>query len=281
MSTKIITGYTGDYNITPEDDAQIWQSFLGDDLQNCILPIGDRLGAYMPSTNQFVLKSGYFAIQGHIAKHTQEWFTVDTCPSDKKRIDLIVARYKNEDGIESIACYLIKGTETSYTPSEPSYNKGSIIDGATTVDFPMYRIIHKDAMVNFEPTIDCAVVEKGLEARLLWENASPDSNFIHQTISLSSGLTEPFTRYNKVIIVAKQHPAIPVTNAFIGENSGSSMLMSFATAYRSAVRNYFRSARIYTDGVKFEDGHYATASEDNISNDCAIPLKIYGLKGVR
>ena len=139
MSTKIITGYTGDRTITSSDDAQIWQS-LG--ISSGILPIGDQLVANMPSINSLTVASGFVAIQGHIGRFMQETFKVDTCANDAKRKDLCIARYtKNLDSsIESISLMLIKGVETSGIPQAPAITSGIIENGAAQVDLPLYEI---------------------------------------------------------------------------------------------------------------------------------------------
>ena len=58
------------------------------------------------------------------------------------RIDLIVARYTKAagTGVEDMQLAVITGTPAASNPATPSYNTGSIANGDTLVDFPLYTV---------------------------------------------------------------------------------------------------------------------------------------------
>ena len=152
MGTNIITGYTGTRHITPAKDAAVFRSIFGPD--NYILREGDDVDASMPDINSFVVSDGMVSIQGRQVQILQETLSIDTCPSAKKRIDLVAVRYAHDSGtqIDSASLVVIKGTEVDAAndPSVPTYNTGSLDEGATVVDFPLYRIDMAGSTVTFE-----------------------------------------------------------------------------------------------------------------------------------
>ena len=164
MSAKILTGYTGERHITPLDDAAVYRSIFGPD--SYITREGDMCVATMPSINKFDISGGQISIQGIQTRISAEELPIDTCATGKVRIDLIVARYThdNDSRIDAVELRVLKGTEvsSSNTPQPPAYNTGSINDGATIVDFPLYRIDLAGSAVTYTliaPRIDVALYD--------------------------------------------------------------------------------------------------------------------------
>ena len=189
MSAKILTGYTGERHITPLDDAAVYRSIFGPD--SYITREGDMCAASMPSINEFDISGGQISIQGVQARITAETLSIDTCATGRKRIDLIVARYTHDSSsrIDSIELQVLKGAEvtSSNTPVEPSYNTGSIDDGATIVDMPLYRIDMEGASVTYSlvaPRIDSTLFEM-----LIPDGAGPH-NAIYRGKYLGSAVTD-------------------------------------------------------------------------------------------
>lgn len=164
MSAKILTGYSGTRHIVPLDDAAVYRSIFG--MDSYITREGDMCVAEMPSINKFDISSGLLSIQGLQVRITAEELPIDTCATGKARIDLIVARYThdNESRIDAVELMVLKGAEVndSNTPTPPAYNTGKIDDGATIVDFPLYRIDLHGSTVTYTlaaPRIDVALYE--------------------------------------------------------------------------------------------------------------------------
>ena len=153
MSAKILTGYTGDKNITPAMDAAVYRSIVGVD-GDFVLAEGGKLVGSMPSINQFIVMGGMVSLQGHMIQVSQETLSVDTCDSGYERIDLVVLRFNhnNDTLIDSAALAVIKGTEvpSGSTPATPSHYTGVIDNGAAIVDMPLYKIRHSGSQVSFE-----------------------------------------------------------------------------------------------------------------------------------
>lgn len=149
MGTQIITGYTGTRHITPEMDASVFRNIFGS--SPVVLPVGNQCAGSMPDINSFMVASGSVSFQGYQVLVTQETLAVDTCATGYKRIDLVALRFNHNTStqIDSFTLEIIKGAETTATPTEPSYNTGSIADGANQVDYILFKINLEGSTVTF------------------------------------------------------------------------------------------------------------------------------------
>lgn len=149
MGTNIITGYTGTRHITPEMDASVFRNIFG--TSTVVLPDGDQCAGSMPNVNSFTVAGGSVSFQGYQVIVTQETLSVDTCATGYQRIDLVALRYNHNTStqIDSFTLEIIKGTETTGTPTEPTYNTGTISDGANQVDYILFRIDLAGSTVSF------------------------------------------------------------------------------------------------------------------------------------
>lgn len=69
--------------------------------------------------------------------------TIDNGTQGQKRNDLVVLRYTSEPSTqtESVELAVVKGTPASSDPQDPAHNEGSILEGDSPVDFPLYRVV--------------------------------------------------------------------------------------------------------------------------------------------
>lgn len=141
MSTKLLTGYAGEKNITPDDDAQLYNALLGGSGGDYILPVGGRMAASEESVNEVSVADGVMSIQGRIVRHYADTYAVDTCATGFNRKDIIALRYtKDEDGTESADVFVIKGEEVEGEAKAPELTEASIGEGASVADMGLYLI---------------------------------------------------------------------------------------------------------------------------------------------
>lgn len=115
-----------------------------------------------------------------------------------------------------------------------------------------------------------ATPTEDLEPVLLWENSNPTAEFAAQTISLDltnyTGVLIEFNSANDQLFLATKSylskSDIINTNYFGAGHSGGTA--------GAASRNYY----INDSGVIFTNAYWLS----NISNNCLIPTKIYGVK---
>ena len=141
MTTTIITGYTGERHITPSMDAKVYRGIFGNG--DYILPTGGKCSGSMTDANTFVIMDGIVSLQGRQIQQSQETLSIATCASGYQRHDLVVMRYTHDadNGIDSAELKILQGTAvTNNNPQDPTYNTGTIDDGATPVDMPLYMV---------------------------------------------------------------------------------------------------------------------------------------------
>ncbi|MFR0588789.1 hypothetical protein ACLUWX_02330 [Bifidobacterium apri] len=140
MASELITGFAGAPHVGSDDMGAFQSGILG--VGSYVLQTGQQLKATVASANKVTIGTGDLVMNGrHVRMATSTDLTIQNGTQGQKRNDLIVCRYqKASDGKETATLLVVKGTATTGTPADPSYNKTSILDGATTSDMPLYRI---------------------------------------------------------------------------------------------------------------------------------------------
>lgn len=139
---EIVVGFQGKEHVTAGQVGRILAGMAGDGAY--VLDTQNRLAATMVTANQVRIDTGDLVMHGRVATvETPETLTVESGVTGQKRNDLVVARYQKEasTSVESCELVVVKGTAVSYgDPSDPTINDGSILDGDSPVDVPLWRI---------------------------------------------------------------------------------------------------------------------------------------------
>lgn len=144
MALHLITGYAGREHITSADQGAYNMATFGSG--NFVLDRGSKFAYTVRSNNTIAIADGEAMIQGRFLKMplgTSEELTISNGSQGKLRNDLICIRYTRSttDNTEKAELIVLKGTEATSSPSDPSYINGNITDGNDTVtDFPLYRV---------------------------------------------------------------------------------------------------------------------------------------------
>lgn len=156
---NIITGYRAEPHITAQQDRDVNIGIFGASAK-ILKGVGSEMAATVVSANEVEIADGALVAEGctaEIQRGTTESITIENGEQGMKRIDLIVARYTRNSGtaVESMELAVVKGTSAASNPAVPSYNTGTIADGDSPVDFPIYQvnidgisITSVDALVN-------------------------------------------------------------------------------------------------------------------------------------
>ena len=200
MGMEIVTGYTGEPHIRPEDDGARNAGIFG--TGKYVLNVGRKFAAEIVSNNMVKIKDGDLINQGRhirIPVGETEECTIENGTQARYRNDLIVSRYSKEsgsEGKESAKIVVIKGTaSTSSTPPDPSYTSGDILNGALTDDFPLYRVkLNGLSITAVEPLFGDPVKSLSelntdmTSQNVLWEEYEPWLLNSLQTITLSESI---------------------------------------------------------------------------------------------
>ena len=179
---NIITGYRAEPHITAQQDRDVNIGIFGASAK-ILKGVGNEMAATVVSANEVEIADGTLVAEGCTAEiqyGTTESMTIENGEQGMKRIDLIVARYTKDagTGVEDMQLAVVKGTSAASNPTAPAYNEGTIADGDSPVDFPIYRvnldgisITSVDALVDTVniPDLISDSISKALNSALKWK----------------------------------------------------------------------------------------------------------------
>ena len=151
---EIVTGSTGEVHVTPIDDA-VRNSNTGYVHDKVVFTYYENLLARSITANEVRVYSGYGMNQGRLFKIPRNQYqsvTIRNGSAGVKRSDLIVARYTMDmtTGFEDIDLVVIEG-QSGPEYVDPEYTTGDINAGATTDDFPLYRVKINGLIIDGDP----------------------------------------------------------------------------------------------------------------------------------
>lgn len=148
MSVELVTGYYGvgedgkpKRHVSSAEDGARQAGTVG--LGCYALSTGSKLSATMEDANTLVVADGDVMMNGrHVSMPEPTSFTIPTGVQGKKVSNIAVLRYeKAAASVESVTPVVLTGEPSADTPTDPAYNEGSILDGDSPVDMPLYRVV--------------------------------------------------------------------------------------------------------------------------------------------
>lgn len=138
---KGVTLYKGEPHVTSKDAGALNCAAFGTD--NRVASVGDAFRSETISNNVIRVHSGEGFINGRQFRIPHGEFVdfhVENGESGYQRNDLLCMRYSiAANGVESIEPVAIKG-DPGASATDPAYNDGSVYEGDSIVDFPLYRV---------------------------------------------------------------------------------------------------------------------------------------------
>ena len=148
MSVELVTGYYGvggggepNRHVSSAEDGARQAGTVG--LGCYVLSTGSKLSATMEDANTLVVADGDVVMNGrHVSMPDATSFTIPTGVQGQKVSNIAVLRYsKAADSVESVTPLVLTGEPSTGTPTDPEHNDGSILDGDSPVDMPLYRVV--------------------------------------------------------------------------------------------------------------------------------------------
>lgn len=190
---NIIAGYRAEPHITAQQDRDVNIGIFGASAK-ILKGVGSEMAATVISATEVEIADGTLVAEGCTAEiqyGTTESMAIENGKQGMKRIDLIVARYAKNSGtaVESMELVVIKGTSAASNPAVPTYNTGTIADGDSPVDFPIYKvnldgisITSVDALVDTVniPDLISDSISNALNSALKWKifGGTPDNHYV-------------------------------------------------------------------------------------------------------
>lgn len=138
---EIITGYTGEPHVKSAQDRAAHQAIVGEG--SYILEVGNNLSAEVVSANEIRIHDGVLSQQGcfgAVDTGTYDTLAIANGSQGMQRKDLIVCRYTKTGNVEAQELIVIQGTPSASNPAVPACNTGTIANGDSPVDFPLYVV---------------------------------------------------------------------------------------------------------------------------------------------
>lgn len=140
MSDNIlVTGRWGETHVTSAQAGNFNAGIVGD---GCYVMSG--LDATMKNANTCHISPGFGSFNGRDFEVPAGGIdlTIDNGTQAQHRNDLVVVRYALEPSsqTESAELVVVKGAPAASEPADPAINEGSILDGDSPVDMPLYRV---------------------------------------------------------------------------------------------------------------------------------------------
>lgn len=184
---KIVTGRTGTPHVTSQQQRDIYSAIFGN--KNIVLNIGKCLKAELQASNTVRVYDGALVIQGCVATidaGAYDDVRIDNGTQGQKRIDIIVAHYKNNTGTgyESVELEVIKG-KSDAKPTEPSVPEGVIRNGSNDAYFPIYAVFLNGITIEKVEQKFKVLTSSIQNLNILWEGAFYMMPTEEQTINLS------------------------------------------------------------------------------------------------
>lgn len=174
-------------HIRAEDDASVYQSIFGED---GVSTVGQACKATVLSNNKVRIADGIICVGGHFARIPYGDYIdceIDSGQSEKKRNDIIVARFESTGtgGIDTYTCEVKKGTAGTVA-ADPEITQDDLYKAGKVRELPLYRVkIEGLSIVEVEQLFTLRKTNEELEKELESLNSkspkvfkSSDSDFI-------------------------------------------------------------------------------------------------------
>ena len=139
MPNLLVTGKWGEPHVTSAQQRNYNAGIAGDGQY-----VMSGMTATMTNSNTCHIDPGVASFNGADVEVPAGGvdLTIENGTQGQKRNDLVVLRYTKNAGsqVEDVSLAVIKGTPTSGTATDPAHNEGSILDGDSPCDMPLWRI---------------------------------------------------------------------------------------------------------------------------------------------
>lgn len=141
MAFDGVLAFRGKNHITASQLGRIVEGVAGKG--RYILPTLHGLKATMQTANKVRVDTGDLVMDGRVVTNEKAVdLVVESGTSGYKRNDLVVCHYRKDasTGVETFPAEVIKGTPTTGTPADPTYDAGDISAGGSEAIMPLWRI---------------------------------------------------------------------------------------------------------------------------------------------
>lgn len=189
-------------HIRAEDDASVYQSIFGED---GVSTVGQACKATVLSNNKVRIADGIICVGGHFARIPYGDYIdceIDSGQSEKKRNDIIVARFESTGtgGIDTYTCEVKKGKEGS-TATDPEIVQEDLYKAGKVRELPLYRVkIEGLSITAVEQLFTLRKTNEELEKELESLNSNKKVECFSKTVATDTNILADFSpEVNQII----------------------------------------------------------------------------------
>lgn len=142
MAVELVTGYSGTEHVSSSDDGARQAGTVGTGMY-VLETVEDPLAATLENANTVTVGPGDVLINGrHVRLTGSTTYAVPVGTQAMQTSNLLVLRYSvSDDGTEKVEAVTLTGEPAASDPADPALATGSILDGDSPVDMPLYRVV--------------------------------------------------------------------------------------------------------------------------------------------
>lgn len=125
MAIELVDGHAGRAHVGSDDLAVLNAATYG--VADCVFDVGERLRCTMDTANRALIASGAGMVGGRRWRvDGQESLSVESGTQGQRRNDLVVARYGNDGGVESVHLEVVRGESGPDGPQDPAVGRDGL-----------------------------------------------------------------------------------------------------------------------------------------------------------
>ena len=142
MAVELVTGYAGKAHVSSSEDGARQAGTVGTGMY-ALETVDEPLKATLENANTVTVGPGDVLINGrHVQLTGSTTFAVPVGTQGMQTSNLLVLRYElAEDETESVTAITLTGEPAASDPQDPTLATGSVLDGDSPVDMPLYRVV--------------------------------------------------------------------------------------------------------------------------------------------
>lgn len=142
MAVELVTGYSGTAHVSSSEDGARQAGTVGTGMY-ALMTVEEPLKAVLENANTVSVGAGDVMINGrHVQLTGSTTYAVPVGEQGMKTSNLLVIRYSvDDDGTEKAEAVTLTGEPAASDPQDPELATGSILNGDSPVDMPLYRVV--------------------------------------------------------------------------------------------------------------------------------------------
>lgn len=142
MTVELVTGYSGTAHVSSSEDGARQAGTVGTGMY-VLETVDDPLAATLENAQTVTVGPGDLMINGrHVQLTGSTTYSVPVGVQGQQTSNILAVRYSVDDsGVEKAEPVTLTGSPAPSDPPDPTLYEGSILDGDSPIDMPLYRVV--------------------------------------------------------------------------------------------------------------------------------------------